>query len=381
LFKKNNKKIKVLFVLPSLAGGGAQRVVLNLLNYLNPALFDINFLLFVKEGRLISFLPKNIPVMTLHVKKLRYAFPSLIKIIRRSKPDILFSTLGHVNIALILFKFLMPINTALIIREANTPSISLKASKYSLLFRKLYKTLYKYADHVIALSEGIADELIANNNIPPPKVSVIYNPVDVDHIRNSIKDIKRKQYDALHFVCSGRLIKQKGFDRLIKLLPDFPTHAIVSILGEGPDLDFLKNLAKKYNVVDRVKFLGFQQNPWEWYAGADAFLMPSRWEGMPNAALEALACGCPVIGTPESGALHEISKNIKNKSIIIASISNEFLNAVKNTKIRNVQSIEKSLLYYRNEMDFAIEQFSNLFCKIMGNAKHIKPTSVNKNIK
>jgi glycosyltransferase involved in cell wall biosynthesis len=78
------------------------------------------------------------------------------------------------------------------------------------------------------------------------------------------------------------------------------------ILGNGPMEQELKKIAKELCIDDRVIFTGFCENPWKWYASADAFLLSSRWEGMSNAALEALACGTKVIATSDSGGISEV---------------------------------------------------------------------------
>ncbi len=113
----------------------------------------------------------------------------------------------------------------------------------------------------------------------------------------------------------------------------------LTILGDGA----LKNeLAKKveiFGLQDNVKFLGFCNNPWQWYAGADVFLLSSRWEGMPNSALESLACGTPVIATEESGGIKEISDYVT-----IAKGAQEFIHAMKKVDLKNKKLENRSLL-------------------------------------
>src|SRR3546814_18465284 len=89
-----------------------------------------------------------------------------------------------------------------------------------------------------------------------------------------------------------------------------PNDGHLTILGDGAERDALLRQAEALHLASTVTFTGFVEAPWPYYAGADAFLMPSRWEGMPNAALEALACGTPVLATPEAGGLIELARRL-----------------------------------------------------------------------
>ena len=97
------------------------------------------------------------------------------------------------------------------------------------------------------------------------------------------------------------------------------------------------------NLKNRVKFVGFCDNPWQWYNGADAFLLSSRWEGMPNSVLESLACGTMVIATEESGGIKEIVDD-KVDSVIVAANPQEFIYSMNNVNIKNNKTLLKSLL-------------------------------------
>jgi len=123
------------------------------------------------------------------------------------------------------------------------------------------------------------------------------------------------------------------------------------ILGGGDDKHALIQQSNELNLQNRVKFVGFCDNPWQWYAGADCFLLSSRWEGMPNSVLEALACGTSVIATEESGGIKEIVEKSKNNSIIVAINPQQFIHYMKKVKIKNRAFRSNSLLpeKYRKE--------------------------------
>ena len=125
--------------------------------------------------------------------------------------------------------------------------------------------------------------------------SVLRNPIDQGRLRRLALPLRRHPGNGRRFVAAGRLVNQKGFDRLLHIFADCDPLDHLTILGDGPDHAMLARLAIRLGISDRVAFEGFVTRPWPWFAGADAVLLTSRWEGMPNVALEGLACGTQVI--------------------------------------------------------------------------------------
>ncbi len=300
--------MELLAVLPDFNGGGAQRVTLTLMNELARRGRRIHISVLRRAGPLEALLDPGIVLDDLGRTRLRSAILPLLSQVRALQPRFVFSTLGYINIALLLVKPLLPSATRLWIREANLPSISLPGNKYSRLIRLGYAFLYPRADLVVCSSERMRSEFLSDFGLAGSRLRLLANPVDEDQVRRSAATPQRDAGNGVRFVAAGRLTAQKGFDRLIEMFartgdPD----SRLAIIGEGPLAADLSALAKRLGVAERVEFPGFRDNPWRHVAGADAFLLPSRWEGMPNAALEALACGVPVIATPESGGIAEIA--------------------------------------------------------------------------
>jgi glycosyltransferase involved in cell wall biosynthesis len=160
------------------------------------------------------------------------------------------------------------------------------------------------------------DDLVGHYRVPAPATTVINNPVDLDRIAAMasqelpasaaafMRQSERAQ--AIRLVAAGRLVEQKGFDVTLKALALLDDRYQLTILGDGPDRARLELLALRYSLVKRVHFAGFQKNPYAFFARADAFVLSSRYEGFPNVALEALACGTPVVALPMPGGLREI---------------------------------------------------------------------------
>ena len=225
----------------------------------------------------------------------------------------------------------------------------------------LYRLLYKKADKVICTSERMKNEFVVDYLVPASNTEVLPNPVDIDTIRKSSISIERFDKGGVCYVAAGRLTFQKGFDRLLKWFADLDekTSTLV-ILGEGSLKDELVKESEVLGVQDRVKIKGFCNNPWQWYAGADVFLLPSRWEGMPNVVLESLACGTPVIATVESGGVSEIVSQVRGDNLIVVSSSLSFINEMSKIKPNLNNKIKKSMLPEEYHIDYSVSILEKL---------------------
>jgi len=318
----------VLFVLPSFAGGGAERVMLHLIERLDRSQFSPSLIVMTGDGPLAELLPRDVPLIDLAQPRLRHAWPALIGAIRRVRPRAVVSSLGYVNLSLLAGRWALPFGTRIILREANMPSLSLPAGRRPGLMRWFYRSYYPRAHAVICSSHMMMGEMAGAIGVDRKRLYILPNPVDVSAIREASGAAQFPETGSKQFVASGRLTWQKGFDRLIALFANLPGEYRLTILGDGVEHPALQATCERLGLGSRIEMLGFEDNPWLHYAAADAFLMPSRWEGMPNAALEALACGTPVIATPESGALSEVAVSAPKGAVTIAPWGKEFAAAM-----------------------------------------------------
>ena len=356
--------IDVLFVLPSLAGGGAERVVVTLLRSdLGPRI-DPSLVIFQGGGPLARLLPDRVPVHDLRRPRLRHAIRPLIAEIRRRRPRVVVSTLWYVNLALLAARRLLPPETAILVREATMPSATLAVSRPRALIRLGFRRLYPRAAAVLCSSAYMLEEMRKEFSIPRDRLRTLPNPVDVTGLRDAATPPERTAGSGPRFVAAGRLTREKGFDRLIALFPQVPRRARLNILGEGPDREALRAQVEAAGLAGRIDLPGYQANPWPRYAGADAFLMPSRWEGMPNATLEALACGTPVIATPECGGLVELARETPAGSITIAGIDGAFGAALRRVRVRNDKGLRPSLLPARFDRANVAREFAAIIDSI-----------------
>ena len=295
---------RIVFVLPSFAGGGAERVVLALAGALDRARIEAEIV--VLDGRGPLSPPAGIAIHDLCRPRLRHALRPLRAVLRARKPDSILSTMGYLNLAVLGMAPVLAGRPRLIVREANLPAKSIEAMRWPALARLAYRMLYPRADAVLCNARVVADALGTAARVPSARLHILDNPVDGAAIRAGLVPV-REPGPGPRFVAAGRLTHQKGFDRLIDMMGKLGVDAHLTILGDGSDRAALAARIVEKGLGARVRLAGFVPAPWAHYAGADAFLLPSRWEGMPNAALEALACGTPVIATPESGGIGEVA--------------------------------------------------------------------------
>lgn len=352
-------KKKVVFVLPALTAGGAERVLITLMNGIDRNRFDPVFLTVSAQGSLRALIDPAIPFHALgNTGRVGRSLPKLLFKLRRLKPDVIVSTMAHMNFGVLLLKPFFP-HARFIVREAITPSFILQDRGMAApLIRFLYKWLYPKADLVISPARIITDEFHTLLGVDISNHAVLPNPVDLERIRRDEKiDLPERKSGSAHFVCAGRLHAQKGFDCLIENIPadmDFR----LTILGEGPERLNLEKLIQQKDMGHKISLPGLSGDPWPHYAAADAFLLPSRWEGLPNVVLEALACGTPVIAMREAGGIAEITALCTPGAVTITDNMGDFIAAIKKTVRAAPGRFRPSLLPAAYRKDVVTERFN-----------------------
>lgn len=313
--KEKKMKKKIMIFMFSLKGGGAERTIVNIINHLDEEKFDVIFVLGTDaDSDYLELLKDSIKIIVLNCRKPKYSIFKLRNCIKKEKPDVLFSTVNKNNIVLLLAKILSFRKIPTVIREASHRTQSGKVTnKNKLLTRVLYNL---FSSKIVALSEGVREDLITNFKISEKKTKVIYNPVDINYIKSSmneeIQDSFNLKSDEKIIIAVGRLAKVKDFPTLIKafeiVLKD--VNARLFILGRGPLESELKQLSKQLNISDKIEFLGFQKNPYKYIKQADVFVLSSKWEGFAHVIVEAMTIGTPVISTNcKSGPAEIIGDN------------------------------------------------------------------------
>ena len=304
--------LDVLFVLPSLAQGGAERVMINHAEGLHRAGDRVRIVL--TDGRpggkdgnpasLRAALDPAIAVASLGRTRVRRAVPDLLRFVHSNPPDVVLSTHTHLNLALCAIRPLLPHRSRLALREPTHAPVELdgRATRARRLAQRL---LYRRADLVIATSEVMRADM---GRLTGARISLLPNPVRVDAIREAARSPSTpRPTEGRRFVSVGRLDPQKSLPDLVAAFAvgSGPSDELL-LIGEGPARQEVIDTAVEHGVHDRVHLLGFLAQPWAEVAASDAFLLASRAEGMPNAVLEALAVGTPVIAVDDLEALVDI---------------------------------------------------------------------------
>jgi len=294
--------------------------------------FDVTCVVLNDEGPLKSVVSERCNIVRLQRLSARYAIVSLVKLFRQRKPKIVISTLAYFNFVVVLALMAsrhMP--KRMIVREANIPSSTIESLPMRWLGRFLYKWLYNRADIVICNSAETLYELV-DLGVDQSRVALIPNPVDIDGVRKQSQEAVNLP-DFLDpslplFVSLGRLTKQKGMDRLISWVASMGSKANLLIIGQGVERDELVRLIESNGLTGRANIIDFQKNPFPYMSNADAVLLGSRWEGLPNVALEALALGKQVVATTHCGGLLDLKHLLDDRSLIIADTDEEYISTL-----------------------------------------------------
>ncbi len=287
----------VVFIINSLAGGGAERVMSTLLRASHAELRDyrITLLLLDRESSMYE-VPRWIELEQFDCRySLARSIWSVWRALRRLKPDLTVSFLTRSNVANIIAASMLRI-PAIVSERVNTSS-HLGRGAGARVARFLVKKTYPKARRIIAVSQGVADDLSASFGVPSEHMSVIANPIDLDEIRIQAESGAPIAVPGPYAVAMGRLVPNKNFDMLIEAFARSGIAGHLLILGDGPERAALTKRIEALGLTGRVMMPGFAANPFPTLRRADFFVSPSNAEGFPNSLLEAMSVGLPVIST------------------------------------------------------------------------------------
>lgn len=370
------KKIKLLFVLPSLEGGGAERIVCNLMSILDKNIFDVNLFLFTNKGVYWDLLSKNVNVFwgsrddngsKIEILKNLYQVSKNVDIIIGSME--LMPTYLSVIVGKLLNKKVIGwvhINIDSILNDKN------KVIKF--LHRNiLLKFFYNKLDKIIAVSNGVKENISKYLNYKNRnRIECIYNPIKINDIKEKSKGIIEEKIEKPFIMGMGRLEKQKNFILLIrayKILLDRGIKHNLMILGQGSQKEYLINEVKKMKIDEKVKFLGFKKNPYKYLKQADVFVQSSIYEGLPTVLIEALILNIPVVATNCPDGAKEILDNGKYGLLVKMDDEKVLADAIEKMLIdKGLQSeykIKNRECINRFDDKYITNLFEKLFLKII----------------
>ena len=351
----------ILFILPDLSQGGAERVITTLCNELDRSKFCPKLVLFKKEGYYLNHLKSDVEIIELNISRIRYSIFKIIPLIKKLKPEIVFTGWGEIS------AFLSPLipffsKTKFITRETNVVSKHV-TRKEILFFYRFYTNFHQ----IIAQSDDMKKDLIENFKINPSKIIKINNPVDFEMINELKDEIIEQDYNKSYkkIVSIGNLSQRKGFDLLLNVFQYLKNEPIkLTIFGDGRDKAEL--LQQKSDLqLENVSFFGKVNNPFPFVKQADLFILSSRYEGFPNVLLEAGACGTYSLANNCPGGINEIIQQGINGEIYDINDAEGFANKIKEIldksydKENIIESIES-----RFSKKVIINQYESLFEKL-----------------
>lgn len=295
---------RVMFFCPTLGEGGADRVVLTLLQRLDRARVAPSLALVRRAGALVGDVPADVPVFELGSRRLLVAAPDLARLLRRERPDVLFSTHGGSNIIAVLAHALARSPARLVLSERSALVRSDRGRARRALELPAKRVTYRRADLVTAVSGGVARELAARLGLPADKIRVVYNPaVGEDTCALAAEPVAHPWFvpgaGVPVIVAVGRLVEIKDyptlFDAFAKIRAARPARLLV--LGDGHLRASLEARIRAMGLAGDVALHGFDKNPFKYMARARLLLHASRAEGLPGALIQAMACGTPVVST------------------------------------------------------------------------------------
>lgn len=357
--------MKIIFIIPNLEGGGSEKFIVNLINGLIKSKeYEISLLLLEKKGILLEKLPLNLRIHDLKVKKVRNSLLKIYKIIKMEKPNIVFSTTGHLNVFMGLLKlFIFNKQIKFIARESNSVSTYNANQKHTFILNLFYKLFYNNFNKVICQSQYMKNDLIQEYNINENSITVINNMISKQKVE--VKKSSKSFDTTVKLIAIGSLKYAKGFDLLIDTMYKLDEKYKLIILGEGKDKSILEEKIKILNLSHRVQLLGFKKNPIEYIAESDFFILSSRFEGFPNVVLESLSVGVPVIAFDCPGATREIITNNVNGLVVECGNTDALKNKIEDATLVdfNSKTISKNtLVKYSNES--IINQYKKVFIEI-----------------
>jgi glycosyltransferase involved in cell wall biosynthesis len=297
----DSNRPRLMVVRPTLGQGGADRVTITLLQHLDRDRFDSSLVLMRREGELLADVPDDVPIISLHASRLWNAYVPLRRVLREYKPDIVFSTCSGANIPVALAHMLTPGSRRLVLSERNVLFHG-GATPKRITLNILKAFLYRKADQITVVSDGVKNDLMAKLRISRDRIAVVHNPIDFEEIsRKSAEPVSHPWFsEEIPIILGvGRLVKEKDFKTLIQAFREIRSRqkARLVILGEGPLRRRLEHQVRKLALQEDVLLPGYDPNPFPYMARASVFVLSSSAEGLPNVLLQSMACGTPVVAT------------------------------------------------------------------------------------
>lgn len=311
-----DKKIKVFFVLPTLFAGGAERVITFVAKNLDKNKFDVTLVVIGYEKD-TKYDVSGLSVIYLDKPRVLSGTKELIWLLAKHKPQVVVSSISHLNIIMGLISKLFP-KIKFIGRHATITNV---AKKYKKPRKKsLISSLIKFdhigiksLDYIICQSSDMKNDFLNIYNIDESRVKIIHNPVTQVNI---LKQKSSTVNGVKKFITVGRMTKVKGQSRLLDVLSRLTTPFQFTIIGDGRNKEDIFNKIEELQLSDKVIHIEHSDDVFSHLIEHDMFLQGSYSEGFPNALLESCTVGVPVVAFNAPGGTKEIVTNGVNGFLV-----------------------------------------------------------------
>ncbi|MEH1765113.1 glycosyltransferase [Nostoc sp.] len=370
-----NSQTHVAIFLRCLFGGGTERVMVNLANSFTKCGLTVDLVLSHASGPYLSQVAPQVRIIDLKSPNLAASPPKLIRYLHKSHPLSLLSALHYPSEIAVFAKHAARVKTRVVIAEHNTLSVEAKnlPQRTARLTPLMAKLSYPWADAIVAVSQGVADDLAAVIKIPRNQIRVIYNPViPPDILDKSQEPVAHPWFSEGEppvILGVGRLIEQKDFPTLIRAfaLVRQKQHVRLMILGVGGEKSHLATLIRELNLENDVAILGFQENPYAYMARASIFVLSSAWEGFGNVLVEALAVGTPVVSTNCKSGPAEILAGGKYGSLVPVGDSQAMATSILKVLYGHYPAVDSSWL-----KQFTYSEATSKYLNVLGLDQYVR---------
>lgn len=362
-----NDAPRIALFVPSLRGGGAERVMVNLAIGFCERGIPVDLVLLKAIGPYLNELPTGVRIVNLRASRLLTGLPRLASYLRREKPQVLLSAMKHANVTALLASLLLRSGVPVVVCEHSTATVSLDLNPgiKTFILKALMKWLYPYARHIVAVSEGVADDLESMLRMDASRISAIPNPI----VNGKILTLAEQPVSHPWLVdksipvvlAAGRLTPAKDFETLLQAFGIARKQRALRlmILGEGELRSDLETQVVRLGLTEDVALPGFIDNPYAYMKQADVFVLSSRWEGFGNVLVEAMACGVPVVSTDCPNGPAEILENGKWGRLVPVGDVDALAQAMLDTLENPGPSAE------HRAMDFSIDKAADAYLSLL----------------
>lgn len=378
---------KIIFVVHSLRGGGAEKVASTLIESLQGPEnnLELTLVLFGPEQLKIPKININVKYLNVResgniactIKKFFTVIYRLSKIFKRESPSVILSFMDYSNVVCIIANLLSGKKHRVVISVHAPPTAQMDkyaANYWDKIMGMLIKRIYNSALSIIAVSRHTRDDLVENYGINKNLIHIIHNPIDLDKINflssESISDELFNENVPI-ILSVGRLSKEKGIEFLLRAFSriEQKTNARVVILGEGKENANLNKLSKELGINKKVYFLGFKDNPYKYMKRSSVFVLPSLYEGFGVVLIEAMACDIPIVATKSYEGIEEIVDHERTGLLVPVAdeeaLANAMLRLLKNPEERSEYSVHAR----RKAMEFSVEKISGEYKRVLMNVE------------